>query len=152
MINEAPIRPLNILLADDDIDDRFFFGEALKELPYDTTLKTAQDGEKLLTYLRDNTDDLPDVIFLDLNMPRKNGAECLLEIKLNEDLQHLPVIIYSTSLHDNIADLLYSNGAYYYILKNDFPVLLKNLDYILGLIVDNKLERPHRSAFVPLFA
>src|SRR4051812_20527820 len=102
-------KPINVLLADDDQDDRHFFDLALKDISTPTMLTTAEDGEKLLAYLENDTDPLPDVLFLDLNMPRKNGAECLLHLQLNPKLNQLPVIIYSTSLHENIADLLYKN-------------------------------------------
>jgi CheY-like chemotaxis protein len=145
---DIPQQPLNILLADDDIDDRFFFELALKELPFLVTLTTAEDGEKLLTYLENETDALPDVLFLDLNMPRRNGAECLLQLQLNPKLRELPVIIYSTSLHENIADLLYKNGAYYYILKRDFVELGKVLSYVLTLMVEKKFNRPERYKFI----
>lgn len=119
--------PLNILLADDDKDDRFFFNEALKQLPIATRLTTVENGEKLMDLLSKNSEHLPDVLFLDLNMPRKNGNECLIEIKRNEKLKHLPVIIYSTSLHELVADELYKNGEDYYIKKTDLSELKKVL-------------------------
>ena len=81
---------LNFLLADDDTDDRYFFGKALKELSIPSTLTTVEDGEKLMDYLSENSKQLPDVLFLDLNMPCKNGAECLTEIKNDQQLKHLP--------------------------------------------------------------
>ncbi|HEY0031087.1 MAG TPA: response regulator, partial [Bacteroidia bacterium] len=103
--------PINIVLADDDKDDHFLFAKALQEMPVSTCLTPISDGEKLMRYLSENLKQLPDVIFLDLNMPRKNGSECLTEIKLNRRLQHLPIIIYSTSFHKDILDLLYKYGA-----------------------------------------
>lgn len=88
-------KTLNILLADDDKDDRFFFKMALDALSTPTELVAVVDGEKLMDYLTENVHQLPDVLFLDLNMPRKNGFECLSEIKLNPDLHALRVIIFS---------------------------------------------------------
>lgn len=85
---------LNILLVDDDKDDRFFFARALKALSIPTILVTISDGEQLMSYLSKNSEQLPDVLFLDLNMPRKNGNECLSEIKLNKKIKQLPVILY----------------------------------------------------------
>ncbi|MBC8048251.1 MAG: response regulator, partial [Fimbriimonadaceae bacterium] len=82
---------INVLLADDDKDDRYFFDKALKQIPIATHLKTVADGEKLMDYLLKNDVPLPDVLFLDLNMPRKNGSECLAEIKRNEKLKEIPV-------------------------------------------------------------
>lgn len=71
----------NILLADDDIDDCSFFKEALEKLSLNTIFNVVNDGEKLMFYLQKLTSELPDVLFLDLNMHRKNGFECLNEIK-----------------------------------------------------------------------
>ncbi len=139
---------LNILLADDDKDDRFFFKEALEELPIATHFKSVNDGERLINYLSANSEQLPDVLFLDLNMPRKNGHECLIEIKSNKKLQKLPVVIYSTSLDDQIADILYKIGAYYYIRKTDLTELRKTLNYILTKIVGKKFEQPSRDKFI----
>src|SRR5688572_16072019 len=105
----------HILLADDDEDDRFLFQEALSEMSLHTRLVTALDGEQLMNQLGE--DRLPDVLFLDLNMPRKDGFQCLLEIKQNEKLKQLPVIIFSTSFHPDAVNKLYENGAQYYIRK-----------------------------------
>ena len=66
--------PIHILLADDDIDDISFFDKALKELPVSVNLTTVNDGHQLMNYLSENLEHLPDVLFLDLNMPRKNGG------------------------------------------------------------------------------
>jgi CheY-like chemotaxis protein len=140
--------PLNILLADDDFDDRHFFEKVLKNLPVPTRLATVEDGEKLMTYLFENSGNLPDVLFLDLNMPRKNGQECLLEIKQSEKLKRLPVIIYSTHMHEKDADLLYRNGAHYYIRKTDMIELAKVLLYVLNRMVANKFARPAKDKFI----
>ena len=68
-------KQMNILLADDDIDDRNFFKDALKALPLTTSLSTVNDGDELMNYLLANTEQLPHVLFLDINMPAKNGFE-----------------------------------------------------------------------------
>lgn len=74
-------RSKNIYLADDDEDDRSFFQDALKEVCEEYTLTTAADGRELMNILYTPPVRLPDIIFLDLNMPAKNGFECLAEIK-----------------------------------------------------------------------
>lgn len=96
MKTENQIETLNILIAEDDADDRFFFDRALSELDYITRLTTTNDGEQLMNYLAEYPHDLPDVLFLDINMPRKSGYECMREIKENEQLKHLFVVMFST--------------------------------------------------------
>src|SRR5580704_5402709 len=94
--------PLNILLADDDIDDCIFFEEALEECPLSTHFTCVPDGEQLMQLLTNETNGLPHVLFLDLNMPRKNGFECLSELKVDKKLKQLPVIIFSTSFEQAV--------------------------------------------------
>ena len=73
---EAPnLKQMNVLLADDDIDDQNFFKKALEVVPLNTNLTIVADGEELMTYLFENSERLPHVLFLDINMPRKNGFE-----------------------------------------------------------------------------
>jgi CheY-like chemotaxis protein len=143
------INSLNILLADDDKDDRFFFSLALEALTIPTKLVTVFDGEKLMEYLSENTHQLPDVIFLDLNMPRKNGFECLLEIKSNEKLKQLFVIIFSTSFEQDVVNLLYKNGAQYYIRKpSDFLQFKKIIQQTFELITQEKMQNTSRENFM----
>lgn len=126
---------LNILLADDDKDDCFFFQDALDELKLPVQLTTVNDGEQLLQHLRKVMTNLPHVLFLDFNMPRKNGYECLTEIKKHAIFRTLPVIILSTSYDERIGDRLYQSGAYYYICKPaDFNELKKTILRALTLV------------------
>jgi CheY-like chemotaxis protein len=145
------IKPIHILLADDDEDDRFFFNLALRDIPFPTQLTVMEDGEKLMNFLSGNEEDLPEILFLDLNMPRKNGSECLTEIKQHEKLKGLPVIIHSTSMHDHVADVLYCQGAHYYNKKTDVHELQLMLIHVLSLLSQKKLERPARNKFVLSF-
>lgn len=108
---------LQLLLADDDEDDCLFFKEALEELPVATHLTTVYDGEQLMQWLTTNTGPLPQALFLDLNMPRKGGCECLVEIKADQRLQQIPVIILSTSFVKEVADRLCEKGAHSCMIK-----------------------------------
>jgi CheY-like chemotaxis protein len=139
----------NLLLADDDEDDCSFFKEALDELAVPVTLVTVNDGVQLMEYLTANTpNNLPDILFLDLNMPRKNGHECLKEIKEIDNFKTLPVIIFSTSLDTEIVDLMYAKGATYYIRKpGEFSKLKKVIGNALAT-VENNLKQPVREHFV----
>ena len=133
---------VNIFLADDDKDDCLFFHEALEELQLQTTLTAVHDGEQLMQLLNKKTDGNPDVLFLDLNMPRKNGVTCLEEIKRSEKLKSLPVIVFSTSYDESIANLLYKNGAQHYICKPaDFSELKKIIHQALTLTTQSHGER-----------
>jgi CheY-like chemotaxis protein len=140
-------KELQLLLADDDEDERLFFAKALQALPIPTRLVTIEDGEKLIKYL-DSTRKIPDILFLDINMPRKNGSECLKEIKSNKSLKEFPIVIYSTCLNDTMADVLYKDGAYYYMRKGDFPDLIMYLQDTLILLKEKKFQRPSREKFI----
>ncbi|PJJ07004.1 CheY-like chemotaxis protein [Flavobacterium sp. 1] len=140
---------LNILLVDDDIDDIYFFDIALKELPVSAHLTIVNDGEQLMNYLSENLEHLPDILFLDLNMPRKNGFECLEEIRLIEKLKHLPIIIFSTSFEQGVVNILYKNGAQYFIRKpSDFSQFKKLIHQSLIFVLQGNISQPTREKFV----
>ena len=140
---------LRILLADDDIDDCEFFRGALDEFFLFTHFTAVHDGEQLMHLLTNETDELPQVIFLDLNMPRKNGFECLAAIKLNVKLNHLPIIMYSTSLEQEVVNQLYRTGAHNFIRKpSDFSSFKKIIRQALTLITQGNVTQPLRENFV----
>ena len=118
---ESNPNPIHILLADDDDDDRMFFQEALNEMAMTAILITVEDGEKLMDVLStmDNPPP-PHLIFLDINMPRKNGKECLEEIRGNKKFDNIPVIMFSTSTYRGDIDETYQKGANLYIPKSLF--------------------------------
>lgn len=139
----------NILLADDDEDDCAFFKEALDELSLPVSLVTVNDGVQLMDYLSGNLNQLPDILFLDLNMPRKNGHECLNEIKNKKEFENLSIIIFSTSLDNEIVDLMYQKGATYYIRKpGDFSKLKKVISNAIAIYSENNFKQPVRAQFI----
>lgn len=120
---------LHILLADDDESDRMLFTEAFLELKIKTTVRTFNDGVQLMEWLNTLDITLPHFIFLDLNMPRKNGLECLKEIKSNEKLKDILIAIYSTSDSEKDIEDTFIFGANVYITKpNNFNLLKKVLE------------------------
>jgi CheY-like chemotaxis protein len=138
-----------LLLADDDSDDCIFFKDALDDLPVSVNLITVNDGVELMQTLSSNTQQLPDILFLDLNMPRKTGFECLSEIKENERLKHLPIIILSTSLDMKVVNSLHDMGAHYYIRKPGEFKQLKKLIHEAILITSKKnTQRPAKENFI----
>jgi CheY-like chemotaxis protein len=115
--NSKNQEPIKVMLADDDKDDQFLFEEALNKTPVDAELTTADDGEELMEKLHDPEIPNPDVIFLDLNMPNKNGKECIAEIKSDDELKDIPVVIYSTSNSEKDVNDTYNAGASLYVSK-----------------------------------
>ncbi|MGK2861630.1 MAG: response regulator [Chitinophagaceae bacterium] len=120
----------HILLVDDDEGDRLLFKDALEELEIKSSVHVMRNGMELMTYLNQTKSCLPDLIFLDLNMPRKSGLECLKEIRSNEELKDIYITIYSTSKNEKDIEIAFRNGANVYITKpDDFNTLkqvLKN--------------------------
>lgn len=142
-------RELSILLADDDKDDCLLFGEALEELRLHAKFTAVHDCDQLMHYLTAETVELPTVLFLDLNMPRKNGLVCLEELKCDKNLKQVPVIIYSTSYDIIIADRLYQKGAHHYICKPaEFSQLKSIIEYAIGLISEEKTSQPPKEKFL----
>ncbi|WP_020602758.1 response regulator [Spirosoma spitsbergense] len=138
-----------ILLADDDQDDCLFFKEALNELPVAVHLTTVHDGEELMQRLNRQGEPLPHILFLDLNMPRKSGHECLAEIKRDQKLKQLPVIILSTSFEKEMADMLYLIGAHYCIRKPASITQLRQvIQQALTLLTQGSHLQPTKEDFM----
>lgn len=106
-----------ILIADDDPDDRLLAKEAFEESDLISKLHFVEDGEELIEYLNREDTPRPDLILLDLNMPRKDGREALREIKDNPNLRHIPVVVLTTSNSDTDVFHSYNLGASSYITK-----------------------------------
>ncbi len=125
---------IHIILADDDEDDRSFFKDAFSELKINTKVETFSDGVDLMDYLNSDDAILPNVLFLDLNMPMKTGLECLHEIKSNKKFDDIAIAIYSTSSSEEHIEETFVNGANIYIRKpNDFNVLKKVLSDVVSI-------------------
>ena len=124
-----------IFLADDDADDRLFFEDALEQINIPSQLTTANDGLELMNNLESLIEPPPpDVIFLDLNMPRKNGHQCLEEIRNTPKLKDITVVIFSTTSNIDSVDKTYELGANYYICKTrSFSLLVKAIETVLAL-------------------
>jgi len=123
---------IEILLVDDDLDDRNTFRDALSELKIATNLTMLEDGRNLLEYLERNRK--PDILFLDLNMPYKTGVECLIEIREDSRYNDLSVAIYSTSSTDKDIEETFINGANVYIKKpNNFASLKRVLGEVINM-------------------
>ena len=108
------IEPIQILLADDDEDDRLFFKEAFEEIKIKTNVRFVNDGVELMNHLKQTGYLLPHILFLDLNMPRKSGIECLLEIKRGNQFQNIAIVIYSIDFY--LFSIIGFGGSSYFIM------------------------------------
>lgn len=141
--------PLHIMLADDDEDDRLFFKEAFEEVKIKYDISTFNDGEQLMQYLNQPGNPLPDIIFLDLNMPRKSGMECLREIRQNDRLKRISVAIYSTSSSEQDIEDTFVAGANVYIKKpNDFNMLKKVLSDVVHINWQYIVDGLNKDSFI----
>lgn len=126
---------LNIFIAEDDNDDFEIFKEAIEHILPKFNLLRSSDGKAFLESFSNNVK--PDLIFLDLNIPKKNGVECLVELRKNKSLRSTPIIIYSTSSNFEDIDVCYKNGCNLYLVKppsfNDLVTQLRKIFFRLGL-------------------
>lgn len=136
----------HILFSDDDTDDALLFTQAADLMTSSILLSFAEDGEQLMRYL--SKEVLPDMIFLDLNMPVKNGIECLREIRSDSKLDWLPVIIYTTSDNPKDIDACYDLRANLYVVKpTSFENIIKTLKKVIN--IDFKSHSfPSRESFL----
>lgn len=116
-----------VLLADDDKDDRDDFMEAFSSLKLNVKVQAVKNGVELMECLNDPSIKIPHLVFLDLNMPRKSGLECLIEIRKISRLKNLTVVIYSTSSSEKDMEDTFVNGANIYIKKPAHLTVLKKL-------------------------
>lgn len=128
------------MMAEDDPDDRILVAEALREANSEEELISVEDGEELMHYLRRSgpyTDmdgePLPDLILLDLNMPRMDGREALSQIKADPALRHIPIVVFTTSRADEDVVRSYDLGVNSFIVK---PSSFEGLVNAMRSIVD----------------
>lgn len=107
---------LTIFLAEDDEDDAVFFKETLANFLPQVKITVLEDGDLMMRHLLKRTEK-PDIIFLDLNMPKKNGIDCLREIKQNEEFNTTKIVILSTSSDEQQIKKCYRLGADHFITK-----------------------------------
>jgi CheY-like chemotaxis protein len=105
----------HLIIADDDEDDQLLLKEAIQEYSDAIDLTVISDGKQLMNFL--SKGNAPDLILLDLNMPYKNGTECLMEIRATENLRHIPVVILSTSRNVRDIELCFNFGANLFFTK-----------------------------------
>jgi CheY-like chemotaxis protein len=131
------INTTTIFLAEDDSEDRALFTAALKSTTLNTQLTLFENGEQLLHFLK-VSDQKPDIIFLDLKMPGLNGKECLKQIREQQTLNEIPIVIFTCTEYIDDIHETYKHGANLYVPKN---VFIKNSTEALKMIVDSTLNK-----------
>ena len=140
------LEKLNFILADDDQDDWEIFQEGLAGTMPSHTLHWVKHGENVFEEVKGL---IPDILFLDLNLPGYDGIECLKLIKEEPGIEKVPVIIYTTSSAPSDVKECYDLGAVRYLLKPvSYSGIFKGLELILNLYKKNQLVRPEFDQFV----
>ena len=146
MTNTEPSN-LHVVLADDDMDDSFIFNAAVQQASFPIRLTITEDGQKLLNYLEN--ENQPDIIFLDINMPFRNGIECLATIRANKKFDKVPVVMYSTTNNRLNVEACYNGGANLYVVKpNSFEEVDKMVKKICSKDWVSNLQVPSKEQFV----
>lgn len=128
-----------IIIAEDDPDDRLMLMEAFTEIGVNNEIVMAADGEELMGMLEDYH-RRPCLILMDLNLPRKDGRQVLLEIRSNEQFKHIPVIIFTTSSAPGDIQTSYKRGCNTYFTKpSTYAELVKILDLIKSYWLENAI-------------
>ena len=122
-----------ILLVDDDLDDTELFLEAVEQVDSGLKCVTASDGIEAINVLK-SASTLPDLIFLDVNMPRMGGMEFLTKIKKLSHFKHIPVAMYSTAKTAEMESFAKSLGAAYYIMK---PTTFDEIIFIITQVLNS---------------
>lgn len=137
----------NLIIADDDSDDQALLKETIDDHEFAPAVKTVFDGSQLMRSIANGP--LPDLILLDLNMPNKNGIECLAEIRSDKELKHLPVVVLSTSKEMRDIESCYTNGANLFFSKPYSFESLKSLVHnILNIDWPNFPAQMDKSEFI----
>lgn len=119
------------MLADDDTDDALLFCEALCRIAATMQCYKVENGREVFDFLSQHQTNIPDIIFLDINMPIMNGWECLKRLKENSTYNNIPAIMYSTSSARKDVDMAYSLGAALFLRK---PENFQELCQILQIV------------------
>jgi CheY-like chemotaxis protein len=142
---------ISILLADDDDDDQKLFSDAIQETGQQVILNIVNDGNDLINHFSKPEIKIPNILFLDINMPQRSGLQCLSVIRSNKLLESMAVVIYSTSSHKPDIEETFSKGANLYFMKpNSFVQLVQSLKDIMKLDWNDYAPKKNFEKFVYL--
>lgn len=117
--------PYLIILTDDNLEDQVMFKNAIKAAKFKSSMKVLNNGVELMDYLA-KENELPDVVFLDINMPLKNGLECLQEIRSDKRFKELVIVMFSNTTSQEKIENSFENGANVYLSKTHNKEILYN--------------------------
>jgi len=132
------MRQGHILLVDDDEDDQMLFEDAIRQIDPMLKFRVANNGLEAIETLRKDAEQ-PAIIFLDMNMPKMDGCDCLAEIKQEEHLNDIPVVIYTTTNVPSQKERIMQLGPRHFFTKpTDYSVLISELKRIITAELDKK--------------
>jgi DNA-binding response OmpR family regulator len=144
-----PLTSLNVLLTDDNVNEHFFFKHCAKNISDKIKIISLNSGKALIDFLENAENALPDILFLDVNMPLKNGNECLADIRAKDRYDKLQVVMYSTSDSNEDVERAFELGANLYVKK---PVGIDELKQVLvrvfAIFEENKLQSIEKNDFL----
>jgi CheY-like chemotaxis protein len=136
----------HVLIAEDDDDDYQIFSAAIGELSFEILLSRVEDGKVLIQFLEDA---IPDILFLDILMPCKDGRTCIREIRANKRFDELPVITYSSLRDIETTEFFYREGSNLFVIKpSSFKELKEILQNILTIDWKKTMYYPPKAQFV----
>jgi CheY-like chemotaxis protein len=136
----------DIILAEDDADDVYIFNVAVRETTLPVVIRHAADGEKLFELLKEQ---IPDILFLDIQMPCKEGTACIVDIRKNREYDNMPVVMYSALTLSKYIDHCFENGANFFLPKTgSLETLVTKLKYLLTLDWKTYMHYPSKEHFV----
>ena len=136
----------DVLLAEDDKDDVLIFELALEEANLSVDLRHAGDGDKLFDMLGDN---IPDILFLDIQLPCRDGLTCILQIRKNKEYDNLPVVMCTSHAGEKYIDESFRNGANLYMIKSrSLREMAENLKRVFSINWKAQLYYPPKNEFV----
>lgn len=139
-------KPTNVLIAEDDDDDFFIFSVAISETAFTVIVKRAEDGELLMQLLQQ---EVPDILFLDMLMPCKDGKQCLMEIRSDRRYDNLPIIVYSALEDLETVEYAYRQGSNLFTIKpNSIEDLKEALNRILSIDWKKTMYFPPKAEFI----
>jgi DNA-binding response OmpR family regulator len=136
----------DVLLAEDDHDDVDIFKTAAKGITIPIKLRVAHDGNALFVELKKA---IPNMLFLDIHMPCKDGISCILQIRKNRKYDRMPVVMLSSNTHKDYIDKSYRYGANYYVIKPlSITAFTERIQHVLSREWDKEFLYPSREEFL----